>query len=600
LYAGLGITQPSGNFGHDLVTHGVSAERFLIAFFQLLQPYAQLMSGLCAFFERRQLSGTGKAMRIRFDFDHTDTTGLEFDLNYFREAVMGFDKVKQLVRYFSLSHDSIWSLLKVFSDDYTVKPHNTAILAWDKAYREGAMVTATISLPESGFSALDAQLNRAFAIWQGFLAACADIELRPGDSFDFHGRMSTFRDAIAGEDLVNGWDGPTLVGAVSDYWPATFVKMLFWRLEQLEVLAAGDRAVDAAAFAYELGAFLDKHTIASEQEADLLRELSDLLNLPVWQRRYELYGAWVLALMDEVIAAYPGYKVHDDNGLISFAFKATRMASFDTVNGKVTLWAEKRMPAKALMGHGRKGNIQPDYTFFSGEEALPDPEKALAVVEVKQYRVPSAKNFGEALDDYAGNVPSAHIFLVNYGRLPGSLTPKFPARCTLFGQVQPKSSAAGDFLSALQAELPAARPPVLAGVRPDFQWPDHDWLLLYFGYQTIYVDISGSLDSPAYREFLRTVLKWSISGGSVQTLIAVDEEVRGTWQQPTAADVEALLALPFSGGTEFGNLLNPQNALVITDEDGLQIIRCLPWSNLPRVICYREGQVPSLLIGPDF
>lgn len=140
-------------------------------------------------------------------------------------------------------------------------------------------------------------------------------------------------------------------------------------------------------------------------------DLIAFLDLPVWKKRYELYSAWVFT---QFLAAMEGHEMefYTENGRLTFGFHATKLATIRSLREPVTIYAERRLPAKELKGHGRKTGIQPDYTVFTEET-----DRCLMAIECKHYKRPNTYNFKHALDDYAANLPMAYVLLGNYGPL---------------------------------------------------------------------------------------------------------------------------------------------------------------------------------------
>lgn len=95
-----------------------------------------------------------------------------------------------------------------------------------------------------------------------------------------------------------------------------------------------------------------------------IQEIEEILSLPIWKRRYELYSAWVLTTILHALKDH-SIKLHHDNGLISFYFRETLMASIVSSDPPLQLFAEKRTAAENLVGHGRTSAIQPDYSLWT-------------------------------------------------------------------------------------------------------------------------------------------------------------------------------------------------------------------------------------------
>jgi hypothetical protein len=76
------------------------------------------------------------------------------------------------------------------------------------------------------------------------------------------------------------------------------------------------------------------------------QELLDLLNLPVWRRRHELYSVWVGTRMLSVIKhAVPDMRFHTVDGTLSFEFGGSRLAYGQSC---VLLWSERARNARRV------------------------------------------------------------------------------------------------------------------------------------------------------------------------------------------------------------------------------------------------------------
>ncbi|MHB8208652.1 hypothetical protein [Mucilaginibacter sp.] len=583
LYEQLHLNAQEKNAGSALRKAGTTVEAFVLAFFGTLQPYAQMMSGICAFFERHMVKGTDKQLKIVFDFSKINGKELEFDLNSFRSTVASFEKVQRIVEYFQLSANDYYTLIEQFADDYMGESTDPQVIEWIRSYRDGRlMTTAGLAWPLTGNAGLDSQLARLRNIWSGFVNACLAAGLSHDNYREFWQRNA---------DAINGHLIHELAFKTSDYWPATFINCLFHTLEGFGKLASADASAAYQDMAEKVAFFLDERTVSRQEEADLINELNDLLQLPIWNKRHELYAAWILALTDEVMAGYPKYELNADQGILSLKFQPTLLATFGSADGPIELWSEVRSPLEEPEGKGRTNNIQPDYTFYQGAGHLPD--KGIAVVEVKQYRKPSRSNFQAALNDYARALPNANVFLVNYGAVPETLALLYEKRSALYGQVKPGHAAAQDFKRELAGTLPLKSLP--EPVSPISYLTFLDAMILAAPIDVLYVDVTVSLNHESYKTYVRTLLQWLLPHGEVRNLAAVDTGIKKNWPQPGISDIEELLALPFDGFTDFGSSIEyDKNVLVVTDQEGIEILRMLPLDKV-MVIHYKKEEAPEFL-----
>jgi hypothetical protein len=175
----------------------------------------------------------------------------------------------------------------------------------------------------------------------------------------------------------------------------------------------------------------------------LTRDLQEFLNLPIWQRRHQLYSAWIATQLLDALASY-SVRIHQMENTLVFSFAGTHLATADAFDPRLHIWAELRSPLADPVGKGRKQAIQPDYSLIT--DPVTSPEASILEVECKQYRRPSARNFSDALTDYSRGRPNAQIVLVNYGPANEPILdradPTTRHRTSLIGEMRPGSESA--------------------------------------------------------------------------------------------------------------------------------------------------------------
>ena len=142
-----------------------------------------------------------------------------------------------------------------------------------------------------------------------------------------------------------------------------------------------------------------------------LPELECVLSLPLWHRRHELYAVWIAT---EIVNALSDHRcqLHHDNGRITFAFRESLVATVHASWPKMRLYTERRSPLSTPIGRTRKENVQPDYGLWrkNGEG-----DTCQLVIEVKHYKRGSPSRFRDVLIDYARAHPQAQVLLVCHG-----------------------------------------------------------------------------------------------------------------------------------------------------------------------------------------
>lgn len=598
LYEQLQLDMAQRDFGKALREANVPVEEFVLAFFNTLQPYAQMMSGICAFFERHRIRETDKSLKIVFDFSQLSGNELEFDLNSFRSTLSTYQRVQRMVEYFHLRADDYYTLIEQFADNFMGESTQPEVIEWIKHYKEGHLMPPDgFTWPVTANELLNKQLTRLRNIWRSFMNACFAINMSHANYHEFMERYAPQKITLVEADFINGyliWD---LALKTSDYWPVAFINSLFHTLEKIGRLEPLEASEAYQMMAIKLEIFLDSRTVSQREEEELTEELADLLKLPIWNKRHELYAAWILSMTDEVMAAYPNYRIIDDDGVLCLKFQPTLLGAFDSAEGPIELWSEVRSPIDEPEGKSRTSNIQPDYTFYKGGDQAPG--NGIAVVEVKQYRKPSRSNFQAALNDYAKALPNAHVFLVNYGAVPEKLNLLYEARSVLYGQVKPGHPVTDEFKAELSSKLPLKRLP--EATSPVNHLTLQDCLILVAEpIDILYVDISRSLDNESYKTYVRSLLHWLLANGDVKKLVAVDTVVRGTWLQPDIHDIDKLLDLPFDDYTDFGRFIEyEKDVLMITDREGLDILRQFPLDKV-MIIHFRTDDTPEFITADVF
>ncbi|MBL7725416.1 MAG: hypothetical protein JNK27_14810, partial [Chitinophagaceae bacterium] len=448
LYAHLGIKPRTSSFVEDLEYYKVPVERLVVAFFKTLQPFAQMMNDICVFFERNKVKETNKSFSIRFNFNDVKADSLEFNLEHFRQTLSQLSRVRQLVEYYHINSNEVWELTNLFGDNYSVTAKNTSARKWIDSYRvdynnqqRAFFNPPDVEVPATGNAQLNEQLARVMAIWRSFVNSCRNVD---ANRVDFKEKLSGLRydkENSSFNELTAPWPAMELRNIESDFWPGTLLEKLFYKLEQIETLPAMEKREQEALLATAIQNFFQKLPVSTGEEEQLLKELIDLLKLPVWERRSELYAAWILTLIDESVSGYK-HIFHHQDGVLSLSFKATRLATIEINDGNINLWSEVRSSVEGtderpLEGKSRKNSIQPDYSLYRNNSTT--PVDCIAAIEVKQYKEHSTSNFRAALNDYTRGLPNASVILVNYGSVSETMELTTTERSHFFGQIKPGS-----------------------------------------------------------------------------------------------------------------------------------------------------------------
>lgn len=200
-----------------------------------------------------------------------------------------------------------------------------------------------------------------------------------------------------------------------------------------------------------------------------VQELLDLLKLPAWRRRHELYSVWVgTRLLDVVARTAPDMHFHPVDGVLSFEFGGSRLASFSWDGKQFDIWAELR---SGLVGSStkRKKGIQPDFRVLKTDLSKSSNAQTVYVLECKHYIIASKSNFVQAASDYSRSCPNATVHVVNHGpadeqALTEALPTELRSKAGFIGGATPQQEAmTGGLRQAIQSALFPGRPPPARG-----------------------------------------------------------------------------------------------------------------------------------------
>jgi len=456
----LGVGE-TGDLRFLLREKGVSTERFLSAFFEAAEPYAQMMSELLRMFERAAAQRADRNIAIEFDFG-ADLPQLDFDISSFRQWMERWQKVCTVLTVNLWSTELLWRLAQVLQQGRRAADTRRCgcqVASWIAEYDSGRWPAHSPPPPESGKPELDERLKRVWRLWETVLResgrfgnAHEDLSMaaqrekserrrrerpyepgmdEPPRTPPAEGeRMARDTDRHRDEDMKRGeadalppleaWPATTLQRLNAEQWART---ILIGSLMQASFVASHGEP-EAGDTARRLVGDLDKvfHLVDNTQMTgtELLRILDDFLSLPVWQRRHELFSAWVSTQILDALES-ESVRIHQYEGLLEFSFSGTHVATLDALTPRLHLWAEMRSPLASPVGKDRRAAIQPDYSLVA--DPVTNPLASVLEVECKQYRRPSLRNFSAALTDYARGRPNAVVLLVNYGRSSDKILP---------------------------------------------------------------------------------------------------------------------------------------------------------------------------------
>lgn len=432
---------PNKQIKSSLSEQDISVEQLLYATLEATEPFSLMLNDLLQMFERASAQASNINLSIKFDFDNQQLP-FSFDLNHFREEVRSINQ--RVIRKNIYMIQDPWSLVDFFHNRNYIAPPpilSSQVNQWLEEYNEKDIWPNFFpDIPKAGIARLDHVTQKIWTMIQSIISCFRQI-------YDpKKGRRVSH---------LEGWhqhSNDPVWQAETDRWIGALIMAMTHEIEELSHISEHNRIEKALLLSQKLQGFLDSITKSTEKITETVTNLVDILALPYWKRRYELYSAWILTqitkgLQDTEIT------YHVVNGILSFSFRKTLLATCEKLKPTLQIWGELRtQSSKPLLGKGRKKHIQPDYTLAINDAT--DPENTVAVVECKQYKKSDQMNFFTAISDYATGRPRGSVFLVNYGPVSKNVlnrgTHDLKKRSFAYGYVRPHGKSVDIFLNKLK------------------------------------------------------------------------------------------------------------------------------------------------------
>ena len=455
-----------GKFETLLTKHKVGTEVFVSAFLNAVSPYSSMMSELLTIFEKSGVKSTNQNMPINYDFG-TGAPETLFDIEHFKQEIEVWNEVVQEFSTRVWGEEQLWNLNRVLSGYININETNPEVTDWLEEYRSGIWPDVIPDCPGSGVPDLDTKLNEAWRIWRKVVKESArygkarfsaiDSGFESGESqssgeqppAENYSRCESDESQSSSEpplrdiSVHEDWSPALLYRIDQDYWAASVISGISGIASYVSGLSKSAPEETARAISSELGYLLEQIPRGISERTTLQNRLKDILSLPFWQKRHELYSVWIFSqILSAVEHLEPRVHVVGEN--LSFSFSGTHLATLGEFISGLHVWAELKSPLLNPRGKSRKRAIQPDYSLVTNP--ITNPLSSVLEIECKQYLRPSAKNFSDALTDYANGRPNAHVMLVNYGPSDKSTMDLVDAsvieRTSFIGKMRPDNEAA--------------------------------------------------------------------------------------------------------------------------------------------------------------
>lgn len=534
-------------------------ETFLGAFFQLIQPFVAIFRDILSFFEQAD-ANEGQSQWVLKVGD------LDLDLDHFRQCISTMTPAGQVTVDVTVpTFNGAWEIIKILRsspvvNEQVMKSHSrrdarfdTDVLTlpsdvreWVRAYNAGRYSALPAYLTSEQYPP---SLRKVATIASAAILIISDLGM------NMERMITAYRSSEnAGTDKSDALDFWSLAQNETDFWLRTMVVALssavkLLKPQELELLDN------------KMGEFLTPLPTRTMSFNHSFNELESILSLPIWKERYELYSVWVGT---EVVRAFRSaghdLQFHHD-GRIAFSFKETEIATVRSSSKLLRLVSERRSPLVTPAGHGRKGNVQPDFGILAGSD---EHFQCLMVIEVKHYLRSAKKRFIDVIEDYARANPSAEVYLVNYGPI-GDLNVNINStlrdRCHTIARLTPSHIQERKQLE--EAVQKCAGKPVPAWPQGGTQ-PEPGTIIA--------LDISRSMSSLLNSEQVESLIRSLLETERPSKLAAIDTSINGIWP----ADRDGFLAITRreGGATSLEGPVRQlleefERIVVVTDDDGL-------------------------------
>jgi hypothetical protein len=393
-------------------------EPVLGGFFGSIQPFTHMFRDILSLVEWAGMSEGKENLLIEFDFD--EGKKFKLDLDNFREQVERFSLVTRPLIIDKWDSRRLWDLWEVFGDN-VYESTDESVRKWSEEYFSGHWPELDLDPPSFDDQDLNELVNRSWQVRRATIEAARNFSTDPRDLRQVRGSTSEEL-VLENERLVASEGGmQTIAYLHSDHWADSIAKKAYARAME----ARSDASVSDS-LKQRLSYVLDNPPPERRDVEEALRELEELLKLPIWQRRYELYSIWVLTQIVNALGGPSRFKFELEGDAFHIPFSPKLLVTTKDLEPPIRIWSEVRYKLHSPRGKGRTSGMQPDYTLTL--DTRNPPEEAFALVECKQYLRSSGRNFRTALIDYASGQPGASVALVNYGPVGPSVIKGIPAR----------------------------------------------------------------------------------------------------------------------------------------------------------------------------
>lgn len=435
--------QASDSITLYLKNNFVSVEKLLEVIMNTLEPFSLMMNDLLKMFEKAGAKKGNNNIHISFNFDRNNN--FNFNLNNFKESVCIVNKISKWIDVIKI--DDPWKIIDVLGAEYKlINIHanfNNDIDKWIFEYENKGILPDFIpDAPKTNIESIDKKIK---IIWNVYEFLIENFKI----SYEKNKGIRNYYD-----ECINH-DGSQLWCAESDFWTCYLIKVLELRVEEITTTTGKRKEIKVEKFEKDLDKCISLVIINKKKIEVQVENIIEMLNLPYWKKRYEMYSVWTST---QIIEALEDYDIEFNviNNVLSFSFGGSHIATCKKLNPPLKIWAELRTRYDKPIGQRRKSHIQPDYTLAIDD--INHLESSVVVIECKQYKKYNLKNFTDAVIDYANGRPSADIILNNYTMLPEKINDyitdnSIKKRISFFGNVLPSTPDTKAFKKSIRESV---------------------------------------------------------------------------------------------------------------------------------------------------
>jgi hypothetical protein len=280
----------------------VPAQDLVRCLLEIAEPFAGMLGDLLRLYaDVGARSADRENLRLRFDFGRGDP--LDLLLSAFREQVEQVRRTVVARNARRWTSESLWDLLRLIPRLRSGETNDELFRAWQREYNERRWPDTVPRPAGTGVAIADEAIASCLAVVEQFMqdarsSASDRNALAPaiwGERPSDHRQRVVADQTDPSEATISTAD---LAQADSDGWPAYLLAALFEFADRVRDVAATDGEA-AQRFAAPIAGAVGEHIrarprITVQVDEDVVH-LIDLLSLPVWGKRHELYSAWVLS-----------------------------------------------------------------------------------------------------------------------------------------------------------------------------------------------------------------------------------------------------------------------------------------------------------------